>query len=130
MATADQIFNATRAIRQGFDKGIPALKFGEGENALVLCRRRKGEEIEIDNENAVEALTDAVFKRCLKVVGEARSFTYLAVAPFYPDGDDLAVYLEGLDHETLEILPMDAAYQVMQFEAAEARQRRTVLPGI
>jgi hypothetical protein len=123
MPTPQQISIAARAIRQGFDKGIPFLQFSEGENAVVLCRRRAGEEIEHpDCDFVVEAFDDGVFKRYRKQSGDKTSFIFMGAAPYSPNDDWFEHLLEGLDDLSLEVLPMDVAYQVMQFETAQARQ--------
>jgi hypothetical protein len=123
MPTSQQIALAARAIRRGFESGIPFLQFSEGESAVVLCRRRAGEEIEHrDCEFIVEALDDGVFKRFRKQSGEKTSFIFMGVAPYSPGDEWLEHLLDGLDDLSLEVLPMDVAHQVMQFEAAQARQ--------
>jgi hypothetical protein len=124
MSTSQQISLAARAIRQGFEKGIPFLQFSEGEKAVVLCRRRAGEEIEHpDCEFIVEALDDGVFKRFTKHSGDKTSFIFMGIAPYSPGDEWFSHLLEGLDDLSLEVLPMDVAHQVLQFEAAQARQK-------
>ncbi len=123
MPTSDQLSVAARAIRDGFEKGVPFLKFGEGDSAVILCQRRAGEEIDYPGcEDIRVALEDGVFKRYVKMSGEEKSFVFLGVAPFSPNDVYFAHLLDDLDHWSMEAVPFDVAYQVMQFEAAQTRQ--------
>ena len=127
MATREQRQNAVRAIISSFQGGIPFLKFGEGEDALVLAYRKRNEEIDDpDCDQLFVAMTDAVYKRCVKESGGERSFTYLAYSPLAADDLDnaLAVTFDALPYVTMEIMPMDAAHQSMQWEAAQASSKR------
>jgi hypothetical protein len=127
VATQDQRFKAVRAIVSSFQAGIPFLKFGDGNDALVLAYRKRGEEIDDpDCDQLYVAMDDAVFKRCIKESGGERSFTYLAYSPLSSDylDDALAATFDALPFETMEIMPMDAAHQTMQWEAAQSRQER------
>jgi hypothetical protein len=127
MATQEQRFKAVRAIISSFQGGIPFLRFGEGEEALVLAYRRRGAEIDDPEcDQLFVAMDDAVYKRCVKESGGERSFVYLAYSPLSADhlDDALAATFDSLSHETMEILPMDAAHQSMQWENAQDRSER------
>lgn len=133
MLTDGQIRRAARAVKNSFDKGIPFLKFGDGDDALVLCYRRKGETIESDEcESDLLVHQTAVFKRCLKFSGDRKGFTFLPISHLTEDdlADALPRHLENLDFATVETLPMDAAYQTMQHEENQERSaRRTARLG-
>ena len=127
MATQEQRAKAVNAIISSFQGGIPFLKFGEGDDALVLAYRKRGQEIDDPQcDQLFVAMDDAVFKRCIKETGGERSFTYLAYSPLAADhlDDALAATFDNLPFETMEIMPMDAAYQSMQWESAQARSER------
>lgn len=116
-----------RAIISSFQGGIPFLKFGEGPEALVLAYRKRGAEIDDPEcDQLFVAMDDAVYKRCIKESGGERTFVYLAYSPLEADclDDALAITFDSLSYETMEILPMDAAHQSMQWENTQARQER------
>lgn len=115
---------AARAIVQAFSKGIPFLKFGDGAEALVLAYRKTGEVIEDpDSKDCFEVLESGVFKRCIRQRGDERSYTYLRFSSLEPEQlqGALSSSFESLPFETMEILPMDAAFQSMQWEEAQSR---------
>lgn len=127
MATTEQRIRAVRSIVTSFQAGIPFLKFGDGADALVLAYRRRGAEIDDpDCDQLYVAMADAVYKRCIKISGGEKSFTYMAYSPLSADhlDDALAATFDSLPFETMEIMPMDAAYQLMQWENAQAREER------
>jgi hypothetical protein len=127
MATQEQRFNAVRAIISSFQGGIPFLKFGEGDDALVLAYRKREQEIDDPEcDQLFVAMTDAVYKRCVKESGGERSFIYLAYSPLAADDLDnaLSATFDGLPFETMEIMPMDAAYQSIQWENSRASSER------
>lgn len=127
MATQEQRFKAVRAIISSFQGGIPFLKFGEGDDALVLAYRKRGAEIDDPEcDQLFVAMDDAVYKRCVKESGGERSFVYLAFSPLAADhmDDALAATFDSLSYETMEIMPMDAAHQSIQWENAQVRSER------
>jgi hypothetical protein len=127
MATREQRFKAVRAIISSFRGGIPFLKFGEGDDALILAYRKRGAEIDDPAcDQLFVAMDDAVYKRCVKESAGERRFTYLAYSPLDADylDDALAATFDSLPFDTMEIMPMDAAHQSIQWENAQARSER------
>ncbi len=115
---------AVRSIISSFKEGIPFLRFGEGNEALVLAYRKRGEEIDDpDCDNLFEALQQGVFKRCLKISGDRTEFVYLYFAPLTDEylDDALSPSLEALPPEVLETIPYDCAFQVMRWNKAQER---------
>lgn len=130
LATEQQRQRAVRSIVSAFKTGIPFLKFGEGENALVLAYRRKNEEIDDpDCDETFIATSSAVFKRCLKLSAGKTTYTYLGFAPLIDDylDDALAATFDALDPVAIEALPIDAAFQAVQWQSTA--QGRQSVPG-
>jgi hypothetical protein len=104
---------------------IPFLKFGEGPEQLALAYRKKGAVIEDDAcEDAFEALQTGVYRRFRKISGGREGFTWMRMSSI--EGDDirdaLIEHFNAMSHVDIESLPLDAAYQVMQYQEATKRQ--------
>jgi hypothetical protein len=104
---------------------IPFLKFGEGAEQLALAYRKKGAVIEDEacDEN-FKALQTGVYRRFRKISGDREGFTWMRMSSIEEDEvrDALIERFNAMSHVDIESLPLDAAYQVMQYQEATKRQ--------
>lgn len=106
---------------------ISFLKFGEGEDQLMLCYRKRGEVIgDEECENEAEAIQSGVFRRFRKTTNGEPGYVWMRISS--TDSDEIMDALEerfhSMSHVDIESLPLDAAYQVMQHEDAKAAATR------
>ncbi|NTF17219.1 hypothetical protein G6L37_02085 [Agrobacterium rubi] len=125
------LLRAADAISRHISR-IPFLKFGEGENQLVLCYRKRGQIIEDEEcDSDSEALQSGVFRRFRKISGDVEGFTWMRISSISDDEilDALIERFHSMSHVDIESLPLDAAYQVMQYEQATSRAARRRSPS-
>jgi hypothetical protein len=103
---------------------IPFLKFGEGEDQLVLAYRKKGAAIEDEAcDQDFEALQTGVYRRFRKISGGREGFTWMRLCSIEEDDirDALIERFNAMSHVDIESVPLDATYQVMQYQEATKR---------
>lgn len=114
---------AIRSILSAFQTGVRFLKFGEGEDALLLAYRKRGEKIhDFSCTMDFEAMQTGVYKRCLKESAGEKDFVYLYYAPLIDDylEDALSPVFDSMEPDVVRSIPSDAAFQTMRFEQATA----------
>jgi hypothetical protein len=129
MHDESSIERAASAISRCAPK-IPFLKFGEGADQLALAYRKKGGIIDDEAcEEQFEALQTGIYRRFPKISNGREGYTWMRISSV--EGDDirdaLSERFQAMSYVDIESVPLDAAYQVMQWEEVTKRQssRRT-----
>lgn len=129
MATEAKINKAVAVIYRALAKEnpVPYFALGEGDDALVLAYRRKGGVLEAGGEQW-EALQSGVFKRCLKISGIQRGFTFLFASPLFEEDlrDALEGHLQPLDDEQLDLDLAKASMQSVLWGSANVYRPTTI----
>jgi hypothetical protein len=106
---------------------IPFLKFGEGVEQLAVAYRKKGATIEDDAcDGSFQALQTGLYQRFRKITGSHEGFTWMRVCSIEEDEirDVFAERFNAMSHVEIESIPLDASFQVMQYEGASERATR------
>jgi hypothetical protein len=124
MHDESSIERAASAISR-YSPQIPFLKFGEGADQLVVAYRKKGAVIDDEAcDEPLEALQTGVYRRFRKISADREGFTWMRMSSIEEDDvrDALIERFNAMSHVDIESLPLDAAYQVMQYQEATKRQ--------
>lgn len=100
---------------------IPFLRFGDGADTLALAYRKKGALIEDpDCDQDFEVLQPGVYQRFRKVSGAVEGFTWMRIGALAEEDlrFSLIERLNAMSYVEIESLPLDAGWQVMQWEEA------------
>lgn len=112
---------------------IPFLKFGEGSGQLALAYRKKGAVIEDpDFDFACETLQTGIYRRFRRVSGDTEGCIWMRISSVEEDEilDALSETFNSMSYVDIESLPMDAGFQVMQYEDAADRSSRRQAGGL
>lgn len=129
MHSESQLDRAAGSIARNI-RNIPFLVFGEGDEALKLCFRRRGEEIHdpdcMAEDEAVEALASGVFRRYPSIKDGVPGFRWMRMCS--PDAEEIKFSLREtflrMTHVEIESVPLDVGWQLHQWEESSARTTR------
>lgn len=129
MHSETQIDRAVDAIARNI-RNVPFLQFGDGDRALKICFRKRGEEIHdsdiMEEDEAAEALETGVFRRYATQRNGVSGFRWMRMCKL--DRDEIKFGLKetllGMTHVEIETMPLDVAWQAMQWEQASERIAR------
>lgn len=119
-------------------RDIPFLTFGEGQQALKLCYRKRGEEIHdpecMQEDEAVQALQAGVFRRYRTTRDGIEGWRWMRMCSL--DTQELKFSLREtllrMTHVEIESVPLDIGWQAHQWEEIrkneERRERRAAAP--
>lgn len=129
MHSESQLDRAAGSIARNI-RNIPFLVFGEGDDAIKLCFRKRGEEIHdpdcMGEDEAVEALSSGVFRRYPSVKDGIHGFRWMRMCS--PDPEEIKFSLREtflrMSHVEIESVPLDVGWQVHQWEEVGSRTAR------